>query len=968
MIAVAMIEDAQEALSAYVATRDSAALNYGTDVAREAFRRTRSLPANSEIRLGAVEVLGICLLYDHLVVPNRQTLDEAVALLRSVAADHVTSDGVTFATGLYILGLAIQHQLDPESISAEQLLTNAWNRLDLDNLIDGIRVTPAGLSDAAIHLLELQEEAPARPGPNQTRVRQALVLVYRHRAELTGHRSDLDLAIAWSDKIQGDPGRDLQYAHSQLDRAACLALRYEASGDLTDLNLAIESCERGIESTIQAGFDPTQSRLGYQWFELGLCRRMRAERTKRDEDFEESLLAYRMGFDLVGRDDSHGNNGFLALLQTDWGQDRLSDEQNTSLLLSDEWLNDQSEGGAILRWNVARKDFFVYLEAQEFSDARSWARELEDRAEGMANLPTRRLDALTDVAGMWHRLFEDSGDNTDRLRSIEIYERTLEQVHLRSPHEQAILWRAVGYLRAKGEEIELARVAYESGLTAMHLAVRESTGRADQEHLLEALSGLVSDVVVAACLSDDAGRGSEVAWYSMGTLYREATRRRAAVHALSEEVPNAGDELRHLYRESGEQWTQLDTGVVAVGENRVVNVRREHASRVRELTARVETSLEVGDDASDDQATDLDDLAGAIKVVVCVSHMGVEAFVYTGEQLWCSYGRDARSHINGALNAYASVLDGDVVGDEAEQLLDEVLMAVGANIFQPLVEWIRDHTSEVRPLVQFCLSGRLGTLPLGAMWIPSSADEQTKVRLADVISYSVLPALSAYVPERPPVTPESLSPALIVAAWHVAGRKVLGETKKEAQDIVGLAATTDVRVLGLDASTPATYEAVVGGLDSARLFHYTGHADIDYEHPDLSCLVLDDVAQMRLTAGAVAELDLSGGTLAFLSACAVGHTRGRLRDDPFDLGSAFLYAGYEFVVAPLRPIPDDLAREAAVRFYQALFADGIENDGERNVHGAFDDMVRSLRESYPNDVMAWAGFVLLESPASIAQT
>lgn len=954
-------------LDLYLATGDVEILDLAVECSREALMLEElSTEANSDSAPTLRAVLGMCLFHQHLVFGQQFDLDEAAAHLRAAIADDAQCAGLSLA---YVRALALQFEADPTVVRRDALLSEAWALTTPDDLLLASGITCDGEVHASILLLETEAAYPSADGPGRPQLIHCLSWANRARASATGNRAYLDRAIDWSESVRSEPERDLLYAWTELERAASLAERYEASGDMADLNLAIDACERGIQATLSGELDPTEANLGYQWFELGLCRRMRGERTKRADDFQEALHAYKAGFDLVGQDDAHGHVGYMALLQTDWAADVLADsDTDLESVLGPKWRDDQSDFGLILRWNVVRQRTRKHMNDGRPSDARVSLTELEDLAEGMTHRPARRLELLTDVGGNWHCLFEISENDDDRVRAIEVTERVLARADLLEPHEVANLWRVIGYLRAVADDLPGALEAYELGLVSMRQAVRLPSSRADQEHLFEGLSGLVSDVVVGNALNDNHERANELAWNSMGLLYREATRRQALILLAAEKNPALGNELRELYRAAALQWTTLDTGHGAHDSTQIFNARRLGASRIDAVTTPLVDLLpDVDEDWSSDESgiEHSGDISEPIKVVLCVSHMGVEAFVFMDEPFQCSFG-DRRPDLDNVLDDYAMVVDGDVQGDQREQLLDDILVWLGKSIFQPIVSWIRDRRTSARPRVQFCLSGRLGALPIAGAWV-TIADGNTDrtVRLSDALNFSIVPSPSSYAPRRSPLDRDALKPSLIAAAWNVPGRSMLKESRAEAQAVTAALGAGPHDVLGLDESQPATYQAVVSGLQEARLFHFSGHAEVDYQHPDLSFLVLEDSAQAHLTAGTVAELDLGSGRLAFLAACAAGHTRGRLRDDPFDLAAAFLYAGFEHVVAPLRPIPDPLARSATAYFYNALLGDGSDRDsspGPIDVKSAYDLMVSSLRHEYPHDLMAWAGFVLLEAP------
>ena len=160
----------------------------------------------------------------------------------------------------------------------------------------------------------------------------------------------------------------LSTSTQKLVRAACLATRFEALGDL-----AIEACERGIQTSLDSGLDSVDADLAHQWFELGLCRRMRAERTKRAEDYDDAVIAYEAGFALTDKNDPIGNNGLSALLRPDSGleggtRDRLmSLGDSVTPVPSD----DRSEHGMIVRWNIASQEAAAHIYAEQELETRS---------------------------------------------------------------------------------------------------------------------------------------------------------------------------------------------------------------------------------------------------------------------------------------------------------------------------------------------------------------------------------------------------------------------------------------------------------------------------------------------------------------------------------------------------------------------------------------------------------------------
>jgi tetratricopeptide (TPR) repeat protein len=145
----------------------------------------------------------------------------------------------------------------------------------------------------------------------------------------------------------------------------------------------------------------------------------------------------------------------------------------------------------------------------------------------------------------------------------------------------------------------------------------------------------------------------------------------------------------------------------------------------------------------------------------------------------------------------------------------------------------------------------------------------------------------------------------------------------------------------------ATREAMLAALERASLFHYAGHAELAGTEGMSSALVaagrarveLRDLLALRRVPGVV-----------FLSACdAVASTA---TDAVLGLGQAFLAAGADVVVAPVRPVRDEVAYAFASGFYRAVAQQSVPD-----VHAAFRRSTLELASSRPD--ADWSSFRLL---------
>jgi CHAT domain-containing protein len=109
----------------------------------------------------------------------------------------------------------------------------------------------------------------------------------------------------------------------------------------------------------------------------------------------------------------------------------------------------------------------------------------------------------------------------------------------------------------------------------------------------------------------------------------------------------------------------------------------------------------------------------------------------------------------------------------------------------------------------------------------------------------------------------------------------------------------------------------------------------------------------RLPVLRIAALRLEDAEIAYLSACSTARPGWLNSDEPLTLAAAFQVAGYRHVIATLWPLDDEVAAQAAHRFYQ-LLADAPTAEPAA---GALNRLTRELRLRYPDHPQAWAPLI-----------
>lgn len=143
---------------------------------------------------------------------------------------------------------------------------------------------------------------------------------------------------------------------------------------------------------------------------------------------------------------------------------------------------------------------------------------------------------------------------------------------------------------------------------------------------------------------------------------------------------------------------------------------------------------------------------------------------------------------------------------------------------------------------------------------------------------------------------------------------------EEARSVADLHATGPA--LDLDAM------GLPSALESARLFHFAGHAVYRSDRPDLSELVLPGGG---LRAARIATLDLSRLALAVLAACSTQEADAGRSGGLSGLTSSFLEAGAGGVIGSLWSVPDETTMRLMIALHRHVAAGESGADALRAV-------------------------------------
>jgi hypothetical protein len=270
---------------------------------------------------------------------------------------------------------------------------------------------------------------------------------------------------------------------------------------------------------------------------------------------------------------------------------------------------------------------------------------------------------------------------------------------------------------------------------------------------------------------------------------------------------------------------------------------------------------------------------------------------------------------------------------------------VRQRVVTELLGWLWD--TAVGPLLAALPSGvdRVWWLPIGPLGLlpVHAAGHPDEPGALDVVS--------SYTPNLRTLARSRTRPAatarrqLTVALNHTPGLPDLPDTAAEA---AGLHARhPDLPLL---TNERATVGAVTAALPAATWAHFACHAGTDPDTPSAGGLHLHDGL---LPVAEVSRRDLGEAELAYLSACLTGHAGRRHVDESIHLAAAFQLAGFRHVIASLWPLDDEVAADAADRFYRLLPASPSADHAAVAMH----KVVRELRRKYPARPHLWASLV-----------
>lgn len=868
-------------------------------------------------RAGYLSSLGLAL---RIRFDRRNTwadIDEAITLSRAAVA-AVPLDHPHRAGYLSNLGAALL-ELDPDPAA-------------LDEAVEAFRSAVAGIAP----------DHPARAG-----FLSNLAVALRTRFDRTGNSGDLDEAIeVGRAAVAATSPDDPERAARQSNLVLALRTRFDQTENTADLDEAIEAGRAAVAAT-PLGHRARPIRLS----NLGSALAGRFDRTGEPADIDEAVDLLRAAVNEIEADHP-SRPGYLAnlaiVLRTRfrWSDevmdlDEAIDAGRAAVAATPpnhpEWPRRQSNLGLALRARYERlgnsTDLNDAIEAGR-SAVRAYGPDHPERAAVLSNfglaLAARAEQgaAATDVDELSAVLGEAM-----RLPTASPATRTRCAIRL-------------GWALA-GRDWLGAMSAWETALGLLPQILHRSLSRDDRQRLLRMLTGVGPMAAATALAIADADGGADQAWEVLeqgrAVLLGQALDT-IPDPELRRAEPELAERVARVRRDLNAEVSPSRPGMTATD---AAKLRRQAAEEWDRLVSTILGRPGFHRYGRPPSLSELRQAVGSgVIVAVTVTDWRCDALILTprGAEHLPLRALDRHEAID---RANSFIMATTEPGLRANRVMRETLAWLWDTVARPVLDHLDrgghlSSSDSAVPRVWWLPTEALTVLPLHA----AGRHDTPGLSVLDRVVSSYTPTVRMLTRARRTATSaRSRSHGLAVSIDDAPGQAPLSGTTDE-----GRMAQAAHQRLGVSSrwlrDEQATVASVRTELDNSGCVHLACHGVAEPDPAD-SHLVLWDG---KLSVRALADLDLTGAHLAYLSACTTAFGGTRLLDEAIHIASALQVAGFPHVVATLWPITDRQAPRLAKAFYERL-ADGEEP--AQATHNA----VRSLRDEYRDAPYLWAPYV-----------
>jgi hypothetical protein len=902
--------------------------------------------------------------------------DQQAVLEPAAAAEAAELAGITGDTDLeaaYLL--AVLH------LTRYQLLPEGEDRADAEAAVRWLRkvlpIAPEAMRDAlypvlgvvlqarfertgsgvdlneAIEALRAAVGATPADHPDRGAFLSNLGVALGRRSERTGSGVDLDEAVeAGRAAVGATPADHPQHPGYLCGLGSTLLLRFWHTGSGADLDEAVEADRAAVAGT------PVDhpNRASYLNNLAGVLEvRFRFRRTESGVDLDEAVEAGRAA--VAGTPVDHPN--------------RASHLNNLGVALQTRFR--QTGSGADLDEAVEAGRAAVGVIAADHTDratslsnlgitlmVRFWHTgcgiDLDEAVDAgrqavlaaPVDHPARAM-YLSSLGDVLCTRFARTGDGAARAEALQVF-RSGAQVPTAWPLVRARCGR--WWARLAGETGDWPQAGHAWGQALAHLPALVDRGltRADRQHHLRLLHDLGPGAARAAVAVGDLDRAWVALEQGRGVLLGQALETRADTRDLRRQHPDLADQVDRLRRLLNADPTAVDLAAATgfLGRRPAVDETAGRRMIVREweqVLALIRGKPGFDRFGLPPTMAELRQAAGGGTVVAIVTATDrCHALILTG------HGSDVVE--------LPDLVDADMMR-QADLFLEATHeTANDADVLRRVLGWLWDavagpvleHLGHTRtpagawPRVWWIPTGPLSGLPLHAAGHHGqAATGLVGSAVLDRVISSYAPTARALLHARRQ-QPRDSTNALVVGVSNVAGLGPLTFAVPEARRVHATLRARRPPLLDTD----ATRHAILQRLPAAGWAHLACHATTALDPGDSHLALSDGPLPVR----ELTSLEITGGYLAYLSACSTAYGGTHLPDESIHIASALQLAGFAHVIGTLWPISDAVAPEISTHIYRQVTA-GTEPAVA--VHHA----VHAMRAEYPRHPQLWASHIHL---------
>jgi tetratricopeptide (TPR) repeat protein len=766
-------------------------------------------------------------------------------------------------------------------------------------------------------------------------------------------RAQSGSADAYRAAVAGLPETHEHYALSLGNLAGALIDRFETLGDLSALEEGIAALRRVTESMAQ----PDPRRALYLSL-LGGALLRRYERLGGSDVLDEAEDTARQAVEMSAGE--AGRSMFLSDLSSilhrrykDHQDPGALDDAEAALRKALAGAEDDAPGRLLFMSNLGHVLLEQYRRSRDaaaLDKAIDVLREAEQRAgRGDSHRPA----ILVNLGEVLRRRYDADPAPALLAEALTVLGEAAA-IPTAGPRQRAKCARSMGELAASAQRWPQTVEAFRLAIDLLPAVASEELGLGDREYGLAEFATLASNAAAAAVQAGDPYQAISLLESGRGVLFAQALQLRSPLDDLLVIAPEMADRFQQLTRQltAADVQTRPPAPVTIDPRARILGItdqinRRQQIAHERDRVLTEIRNLPGFEDFLRPLTAQrvLDDAGAGPVALLNVSRYRSDAIIVSKGSIQivplpAVTPQTLTDKALALLGALRTLTQSATQHEQAEKDLLEILDWLWHAVAQPVLNALSVPEAVPgarRPRLWWVPTGLLSLLPIHAATNAASPGQCVASRV--ISSYApTIRALGWAVGRVPP----SNDRTLVVAVPSAPGGVTLLAAHAEGQAIQSL--NYDATLLAGEA---ATRDRLLRELPRHENLHFAGHAIGSLLSPSESALLMRDG---QVTAREISQLKLTGGNIAYLSACETAVSEITVIDEAINMASACQLAGFRHVIATLWPIRDDIAVQVAKQVWQTA-----KDSGGPAV--SVDNAIEDLRRKHPRQPSIWAAYI-----------